>query len=758
MKHVLGSVTRDREVAARFRQLGLLLAFAALATTLALGVSSASGAALPLGSCANEALRSENNSLLLPDCRAYEMVSPIDKARGDIVGVLDAGQYASEENLAALDGNSFTYTSFRAFGNAVAAPLASQYLATRGPGGWATQALNPPREGAGFYGTGFSENEFKAFTPDLCHAWFIQDSEHHVSPVETPDRPNLVKRTNCPNSYEGFEALPPLPDLENQNFTFDLEGRAADGSAAVFRTGAKLTPDASDNRLQTYEARNGELKFVCIFPPGTDPAVEAYFPNCSAGMPSSSLSPNRTGGVIHAMSEDGSRIYWTASAETPNNVDPGPLYLRIDGSTTKKVSETITPAAARFYRATPDGGKALFRVESDPRTGEQSPPHSRELIEYDLATESSEVIAGEVLGVAATSDDFSRIYFVSEESIAGEGVSGEPNLFLRESGSGADTFTLIATLVPRDVGLGYLGQQGPSNISTYNIDHVAATNQDGSRLSFISVKSLTGFDNRDSVTGEPDFEVFTYDAEQQLLNCVSCSPDGSRPLGRMLKFHQQATVPPSPTAAMLTAGTNQLYSARAMSEDGNRLFFTAYASLLPGDPEETADVYEWQAVGTGTCTDTSVPAYQPENGGCLYRLSSGSGDSELLDSDPTGRDVYFRTGESLIPQDPGSVDIYSARSGGGFPQPIQGSQCQGESCQPAASPPAFSPPASTVLQSGNPPLRKCRKGTHRIKKHGKVRCIKRHRQGHRRNRRIAIKSDAWTPSASRQHASERTGR
>ena len=53
----------------------------------------------------------------------------------------------------------------------------------------------------------------------------------------------------------------------------------------------------------------------------------------------------------------------------------------------------------------------------------------------------------------------------------------------------------------------------------------------GRYLAFMSDEELTGYDNRDAVSGEPDEEVYLYDAVADKLVCASCNPTGARPAG-----------------------------------------------------------------------------------------------------------------------------------------------------------------------------------------------------------------------------------
>jgi hypothetical protein len=98
------------------------------------------------------------------------------------------------------------------------------------------------------------------------------------------------------------------------------------------------------------------------------------------------------------------------------------------------------------------------------------------------------------------------------------------------------------------------------------------------------------------------------------------------------------------------------------------------------------------------------------------------------------------TEESLLDADPGSTDLYDARSGGGFPVPTKPIPCTGDSCQ-VLPPQPVDPTLTTLLPGpGNPPLRyvnqkkakRCKKGF--LKRGG--RCVKKKaKRHHKRGRR-----------------------
>jgi hypothetical protein len=708
----------------------------------------------PQPACANDPLRI-GPAATLPDCRAYEMVSPVDKNGGDIRTLTDSSEFQTRFDQAAVSGDGLAYSTYAIFGDPEGGPFSSEYLARRGPEGWSGQNLSAPRDG-NFYNTAVLENEFKAFSPDLCEGWLATQADPVLAPGAVAGFPNLYRRPLCGGTaYEALTTAEPSPARLPKHYFPELEGRSADGSTAIFHVDANLgadspaqpggcTPEGGQCVGRVYEATpGGGLRYVCIFPEGTAAKVEAELPSCSAGTPNSAgveVFANRYSQVSHAMSEDGSRIYWSAAKPpaTGESAFPGRIYLRVDGSETLPVSETQTTKPARFFGASPDGSRALFEVE-DPG----SPPtaKNKNLYLYEFGEEvpsSRPPIAGKVLGVAATSEDLSRVYFVSEEKLgepnseSASAVAGRQNLYLWEDGTEAVTF--IATLSKEDA-TGLI-----SDASPIPIDHVAIATPNGSRLAFRSSEPLTGFDNDDAVSAEADAEVFTYDALSGRLSCASCSPAGARPAGRELLNNGSASETGPWTAAFLPGAENQLYTTKSLAADGSRLFFTSFADLLPGDTNDKADVYEWETPGSSpSCADESSPNYYAANDGCLFLISTGTSDSDsaFVDSAANGRDVFFTTGQSLLPQDPDQIDVYDAREGGGFPPaPEAPEPCTGEGCQgPAAAAPGQTSPQSTAPGPGNPPRPRCPKGKVRSVRKGKEVCAKKQPKRHHKTRK-----------------------
>ena len=654
--------------------------------------TTSTSAVLP-GPCSNDNFRT-GSSADLWECRAYELVSPVDKLGGDILVVGNINGTPSRLDQATPEGDKVTYSSYRSFGDAESAGYSTQYVASRSEGsGWSTHAISPPREGRVFTGPTGLDSQFKAFSEDLSFGWLVFDTSPVLAPGGVPDYPNLYRRDNTAESYQAMSTAKPTP-TGAADFNFEVQGASADSTHTVFRANGKITSTASNQAIyQVYENVNGTLRLVSVKPTVGGPiAVET-----SVGSVANGLNNGREVNVEHAVSRDGAKIYFTEVGGS------GKLYVRVDGTTTTQVST----GAATYWNATPDGEEALYTEAGNLKL-------------FDLGTKTSSILAeGGVGGVMGASEDLTRVYFVSTADLAGDAEAGAPNLYLYEED---EPLTFIATLGAGDATL-------PVALSPYALSprkHVARVSSDGQVAIFAARGALTGEDNLDQATGEPSAEVFRYDASAEELACLSCLGNGARPAARQLK---QDNLFRNYYYASLVPGYEFLHATRALSDDGARAYFNSLNRLVPQDENGAQDVYEWEAPGKGQCT-TAAPNYRPASQGCVNLISTGQSpkDSEFVDASTDGRDVFFLTEQSLLSQDPGQFDLYDAREGGGFAPPaIEKDPCAEEACLPPPTPAPAAPGAgaSQGPSSGNvKPKPKCRKGF--VRKHGK--CVKKHKK------------------------------
>lgn len=682
----------------------------------------------------------------LPDCRAYEMVSPVDKGGGDIAA-LGGADHNSPARLdqSTADGEKLTYSSFRAFGDAAGAPFSSQYMAARHPdSGWRSTNITEPAHGYTLVEVLLLESPYKAFTPDLCHSWVFQVSQERLTADAPVGYPDLYRRSNCGAGAGSLEAMvTATPEVEPRNFKPTIQGSSADGTVSIFRSTGRLTTDAApcpsgeDCKVQLYEHRVGEgTHLVCILPGNV-----ASSESCSAGT-AKNIDNGGTGfflddNVQHAVSTDASRIYWSQ--------EDGRLYLRVDGRRTYPVSEL--PESV-FWGAAADGERAIFTAGSLAQS-------QAVLKAFTLASGSSKVIAGGVAGVAGVSDDGLRAYFVSTEALTGDqrnsegakAVAGQPNLYFYDGAASGPQIVYIATVDARDASQ----TASSSPVSRSPQTRTSRVSPDGLRLVFTATASLTGYDNTDLVSGQADSEVFLYDSTiggAGRLACVSCLPGGARPSGRELPGRIWAS-------GQIPGWSYQQYPGRVLSPSGGRVFFESFDPLVLRDRNGKQDVYEWEPGSSQSDCELSKGAelFVASSHGCISLISSGESntDSEFVDASADGRDVFFRTGSSLVRQDPGLGDIYDAREGGGFRSPEPSLPCEGGSCQNPPPPPSEVTPASSAfagpgnVRAHKPRAKRClaskkrvmrgkRRATGRCKRKGAKRShhVKHHRKHHRK--------------------------
>jgi DNA-binding beta-propeller fold protein YncE len=681
---------------------------------------------LPSGAdlCPNDAFR-VGLGAQLPGCRAYELVSPLDKEGGDValwVGKNAVPPASFERHQVAFSGDRFTYSSAYPFANPDSAPYISQYLAERTSAGWSSESISPPRSEIPMQ-LDNTEPEYQAFSTDLCAAWLRNNSVTPLAPGSVVGFPNLYRRENCagPPTYTTLTTKEPPHRTPDKYVRLVVVGTSADGTHAAFTANDKLTEDAPKlpdpfEELLYEHTPEGTTRFVCVLPNGK-PTDEA----CGAGVTRASTR--------NAVSADGSRIFWTAYGGTPNfgghPGTPGQLFVRIDGRETRKVSTTIAFDPAWYWTAADDGSRVIFSFDSG--------PHEEELYEFDVDAGKVRLIAKGVEGPMGASEDASRLYFASTEDLdgAGPGSNGAHNLYFYEAsaGAGVGTFSFLMALAAEDI-----GESTEASIHEAPSQRAAGVTTDGLHATFSAVAPPpSGYDNRSAENGIPAQEVYRYDAEGGELRCISCNPTGARPITTKLEA--------GALAARIQGWEIRGRAPRVISDDGSRVFFESFEALVPRDTNGTWDVYQWEEPGKGSC-DKSDSTYGEESGGCVDLISSGESPakSTFLDADPSGDNVFFSTQSSLVGQDYGLNDVYVARVGGGFPEPQPKPTCEGDACQgPSAAPVPPTPSSSTYRGPEAVKPKRCPKGKRRVKRAGKVRCVKRKRKGTKAGKRAAAK-------------------
>ena len=412
-------------------------------------------------------------------------------------------------------------------------------------------------------------------------------------------------------------------------------------------------------------------------------------PGCGAGASSLTLSAPATA------SGEGVSLEGFSACTEPEAACTYPVSEEAEA-----LSEVTSPSS-RFLDASSDGSTAIFLTGSD-------------LYEFDLSKAlggqaPDTLIAHRVLGILGASSDASIVYLLSEEALGGEGEEGEPNLYRHARGGG---FEFIATLGGAHDATVTGNATGASSVEIAPVKHLSRVAPDGRSAAFVSsdpalAQAVAGYDNADAASGEPDREVYLYDATAHKLRCVSCNPSGASPSGRIAKPNSDAESWIY-AAAQIPGWATAMHPGGALSADGHRLFFESFESLVPRDTDGVADVYEWEAASSRSqCLEgIGGELYEAGSEGCLSLISSGrsSSDSQLLDASADGRDVFILTRAALLPQDPdGLRDVYDARVEGGFPPPpAPAAPCEGEACQSPPAAPSFQTPASASFRgAGN---------------------------------------------------------
>jgi hypothetical protein len=665
-------------------------------------------------------------ALTLPDGRIWEQVSPVDKegARIGANGVIEEPPLVQ----AAEGGEAIAYGATSALGSgAQGNDRLTQVISTRSDGEWSTVDIATPHR----VESGPALPEYQIFSPDLS-VGLVEPSGPSMPLSPEATEKTIYLRDDADGLYTpivypgdvpaGTKFEPSERELAVNGTATDIRFRGASPTlgAVVFSSPIPLIASlqGAGKGEDLYEWIAGRLYLASVLPDG-EPAI-------AAGLGSSLGSYNSSpelGDTRHAVSADGAHVFWSDSAFHLYATDPATgASVQVDAA---QGAPEPSVGAAEFQLASSDGTKVFF-TDKEPLTASSS---RGDLYEYDTETGALTDLtidgkAGEnteMVGLATAGEDGSYVYFVARGVLASGGaLSGGYNLYVAHESAGAWTTTFIATLSLGDspdwgnkheiAGNGTTSQAYPNLLRS-------EVSPDGRYFAFMSTQSLTGYDNRDAVSGTPDAEVYLYDARANLLVCASCNPTGARPVGTLSEslyfntsgevFGHEVGFDPGgewgeATLAASLPAWSEWHQPRYL-EDSGRLFFDGLDELVPQATNGVADVYEYEPQGVGSCA---------RPGGCAALISGGGSavESLFLDASASGDDAFFYTAERLVPQDADTAyDVYDAHvcsvAAPCTTVPAAPPPCTtADSCRAAPGPqPAIfgAPPSATFSGTGN---------------------------------------------------------
>jgi hypothetical protein len=672
----------------------------------------------PSSTCSNAVFRAGPSSLL-PDCRAYELVTPADtNGRAPTLAEFGRTVYgaAVETTAASADGESLVFgVEGGTLPGLPGGGFHDGYTAHRGSDGWQT-------EFSGLAGAQSSEPIPGGFAEDPEYSfWEAGGNGSLVIPSEGAGgigahyvhRPGGVLDPECsPEPGGDFEWIG-CGSLGQEPRAFG-KWIGSDGARVIFAT----EPGAQASQLQLES---------CAAPTGT---TAIYDRTADGTTHCVSVKPD---GTPFSAGEDA--LYKGASA------DGAAVAFAVGGTLFENLNaETVEVATGgTAFAGLAQKGGLIFYLRPNPTEPVVPGTHIEQgdIFACDTGNgpcagagatqQPTQIGSGEESVVVNVSADGSHVYFVSPRQLGGEGEAGASNLYVWDGSS----VRLIGVLEDSDVSgepafpgsenrAGGLGlwltdalSPAPESYTGPAADPSRLT-PNGQVLVFESRAKLTTYDN----AGHR--EVYRYDAGSPSggLTCMSCNPTRSAAVSdARLESSAGARFAPFPPVNALTRIAN-------VSSDGRRVFFQSADRLVARDVDEKIDVYEWEAQSTAGCERAA---------GCLALISSGNsaGNNYLYAMSPDGHDVFFQSGDLLTSQDnDGTPSIYDARVEGGFPATQGGAGCQGDACQGGPTPApvlSHSGDASPVPTSPSTAHR-CPKGKQKMRKGGKVRCVSTHRK------------------------------
>ncbi len=643
----------------------------------------------------------------LPDNRAYEMVTPVQKNAALIGGIFDGVfPFVSEDGLHVILSS---IQCFAGAGSCTSNRLTTgePFEFTRTSEGWVTSALAPPAA------------QFEANTAVFASA-------SGMALFSMPPSSGAQDDWYARQPDGSFVDIGPVTlPADGSGYGPGNAQATADDSHVVWSiTGGYWPFDATnESQVSLYQyVGAGNTVPVLVGVSGGAGSTD-LISRCGTTLPSAS-------GNLSDMSVDGSVVFFFAAACSSGSganagvgVPARELWARVDGSrsvwvSARSLSECTgacldsSASEPQFIEASEDGSKVFFTSNQQLTNGASQ--GSTNLYEYDFANPTGhnliDVSADDdsnggprVQGVMSVSEDGSHAYFVAQSVLsAGANERGQvardggENLYVfeRDAAHPEGHIAFIATLPAADH-----HEWENEGVHSRNVT------PDGQFVVFRSHGLLTADDT--SLSGAA--QVFRYDAQTAQLVRISIGDQGFNDDG-----NRSAATPCARGVCSEDAGTALVYLSSGvrldptMSNDGSYVFFESPVALTPralDDVQIGADEHGMPIYAQNVYEYHEGRVYLISDGRDTGQYADVESDVKLLGTDATGANVFFTTSDPLAAQDTDTqLDVYDARvctasepcvSSAGPP-----ASCQGEACHGTPGLAPVAPGVGTVTFSG----------------------------------------------------------
>jgi hypothetical protein len=693
----------------------------------------------------------------LPDGRAYELLTPPNKGSSpDIFTAPEskAGEFFNNDvGYPSEDGDGFLLETEKASFGAFPATGHNVYIFHRDAEKkeWTYTSLASPSLGPqGVFAQVFDPSDLSEVgLDDEVGSLPGPDGYRLMALVGPPGGPYTTLHIDAARyslSSEDTEATKIVGAADNLSHVIieSLNHMLAPGAEAQDPDSSALYEWAGNYESAGSEPRP-ELKLVNVNSKGE------LLDRCGATL---GLTTQMSGGAHNAVSEDGSRVFFTVpdpyapygsqecwdGAVRNGPVNAPQLYTRSNGYTIevseaeKGVSDPSGIHPALYVGAAENGSKVFFVTETElTKEAVELELHDPELYECEIVVEAdsqrcklTRISAGmvgesaaDVYTVPAVSADGSAVYFTAFGALApgasvltpeklmsgGEVEAGDPvNLYRYETRAGsAGTLVYVGRVSTRDYPNSDISGWWRNGAEEYLPSQVALspdaswyTTPDGRYLLFASENEVS-----------PPYSTVA----ASLTDCPKLDRGKEEEYSgfctEVYRYDSKSGMPPvclscdpsgeRPISNAFFAHSASLESpaagpVRAMSDDGSYAFFDSADPLVTQVSNGTLDVYEWHENLTS-------------HGDSLSLIGSGSDDapSFFLGTDPQGENVFFGTHAKLVPQDTDSAgDLYDARlcteADPCFKPPPSGTgQCESSACENQAPTPIDATPVSLTF-------------------------------------------------------------